>query len=344
VTATVSPAPPIDATAERGFDQFRRLGESSSGFLVFNREMEHFQASERDALIAYRRIGRRHLVQLCGPFAAAADQGPAIDEFLAFAAAEKRRVTAVQLRVDDARAYARRGFSVNQLGSSFSIELDRFTLRGKAFVKVRNKVSRARRAGVVVTELRDEGEAPALAEIDKEWLRQKGRLVHELAFLVGQRGGRGAPFRRVFLASCEGRPLAYLTYAPVYGSERPGWLYDLTRRRADTPPGTIELLFTTALEKVRGEGAKWLHLGLTPLVGLDTEVTPDLADARNPTIARVFRALRARGSAVYPAATQEAFKLKWGPTVIEPEFVAFQRGPSLGAFVGLLRLTKSIPW
>jgi lysylphosphatidylglycerol synthetase-like protein (DUF2156 family) len=330
------------AGPQRSLDVLRRHGEHSSGFLALNREMEHLHPAGCDALVAYRRVGRRQLVQLCGPFAAAADHERALDELLALAARERRRVSAVQLRGADIDDYAARGFSVNQLGSSFSIELSQFALRGTAFMKVRNKISRARRAGVTISELRDEDEMPALAQIDREWLRSKGRLVHELAFLVGQRGGPGAPLRRIFLASLAERPLAYVTYVPVFGSERPGWLYDLTRRRADTPPGTIELLFSTALERVRDEGARWLHLGLTPFVGLDD--ARELADARSPAIASVLRQLRARGSVVYPAATQEAFKRKWAPSVVEPEYVAFQGGPSVGAFVGLLRLTKSIPW
>jgi hypothetical protein len=52
--------------------------------------------------------------------------------------------------------------------------------------------------------------------------------------------------------------------------------------------------------------------------------------------------LAAKGQAVYPAAAQESFKLKWRPQLIEPEYLAFQGGVSPGAVWRLMRLTKSV--
>ena len=248
----------------------------------------------------------------------------------------------MQLRRCDVDAYAERGLSVNQFGCAYSIGLRQFTLKGTRFMKVRNKISRARRLGVTVSEASDGGEDSELSAIDREWLRGKGRHVNELSFLVGERGGRGAPLRRVFVAHLDEQPLAYVTYSPVLGSERPGWLYDLTRRRPSVPPGTIELIFVTALEELRERGAEWLHLGLTPFVGLDEEF--ELPAARSALITYLGRQLAEHGEFVYPARSQEAFKLKWAPSAIEPEYIAFQGGPSMRATLGLLRLTKVIPW
>ena len=50
----------------------------------------------------------------------------------------------------------------------------------------------------------------------------------------------------------------------------------------------------------------------------------------------------AKGRAVYPAVTQESFKLKWRPQHIEPEYLAFQRGVTPGAVWRLMRLTKAV--
>src|SRR4051812_38660729 len=94
-----------------------------------------------------------------------------------------------------------------------------------------------------------------------------------------RQGGRGAPRcpprrqprRRVFLGSIDGKAIGYISYAPVWGS-RPGWLHDLSRRRADVPPGVMEAINSTAMETFRGEGAAWLHFGFTPFVGLDRTV------------------------------------------------------------------------
>src|SRR5436305_6686945 len=117
--------------------------------------------------------------------------------------------------------YAQHGFTVNQLGASYSIDLTRFGLRGTRFMRVRNKVKRARRAGVSVREwdLGEQREAAgrhSLDEIDRTWLRGKGSLARELAFMVGERDGPAASRRRLFVASDAGRALAYVTYSPCF--------------------------------------------------------------------------------------------------------------------------------
>lgn len=322
----------------------RRHAEHTSVFLTFNRETLHYRAPGIDGLIAYRPAGRRHLIQLCGPIAAAADRDALVRSFLGWAREQRRVVMAIQLMRADAEQYVRMGFVTNQVGSSYSIDLDRFSLRGTKFFRLRNKISRATRLGVTVDELTPadlqrpdiQGE---LAGIDADWLRAKGRHVKELTFLVGERDGRGAPYRRVFLARHEGRALAYVTYSPVFGAKA-GWLYDLTRRHPNSPPGTVELIFSTVVEKLRHEQCHWLHLGLTPFVGLGDE--HELAYGSSPLVRKLVRALSEHGHAIYPASAQLAFKAKWGPRVIEPEYVAFQQSASLPGVWHLMRLTRAI--
>ena len=47
----------------------------------------------------------------------------------------------------------------------------------------------------------------------------------------------------------------------------------------------------------------------------------------------LVRQLAARGAAVYPAATQLAYKEKWAPHAVIPEYVAFQGRASLYGFL-----------
>lgn len=338
---TASSPPPVpDLVARSAIEILQRHGDHSSMALALNQGVDHFLAPGEAGMVAYRRIGKT-MVQICGPFCPPEQRERTLESFLGFARDQGCSVVAVQLRRCDVDAYAERGFSVNQFGCSYSIDLRQFTLKGTRFMKVRNKISRARRLGVTVSEASDGGEDPELSGIDSEWLRGKGRHVNELSFLVGERGGSGAPLRRIFVARLDEQPLAYVTYSPVLGSERPGWLYDLTRRRPSVPPGTIELIFVTALEELRERGAEWLHLGLTPFVGLAEEFE---LPARSALITYLGRQLAEHGEFVYPARSQETFKLKWAPSVIEPEYIAFQGGPSMRATLGLLRLTKVIPW
>ncbi|MBS1871198.1 MAG: DUF2156 domain-containing protein [Actinobacteria bacterium] len=325
------------------FDCLRRVGQHSSGFLTLNEGTSRYVDPRLAGFIAYRPAGRRHAIQLCGPVAPARDRQALLRSFLRWAASEERRVTAVQLTRGDAILYAEHGFTVNQLGASYSIDLRCFTLSGTRFMRLRNKVKRARRSGVTVREWGWDEQRGArgshqLAEIDRAWLRGKGALAKELVFMVGERNGPNARERRLFVGADGAGPLAYATYSPCFG-DRPGWLYDLTRRRPDAPAGAIELLFLTALERFVDEGCGWLHLGFTPMAQLDARHE---LPSSSRTVTAVLRLVARHGELIYPARSQEHFKLKWAPHAIEPEYIAFAPRVSVGALWHLLRVTRAI--
>jgi lysylphosphatidylglycerol synthetase-like protein (DUF2156 family) len=320
----------------------QRHADHPSAFYALNRGVRHFRLPGVDGLIAHRPAGRRHVVQLTGAVAPPADADRLLDAFLARARAERRRVVAVQLLAADVDRYARRGFRVEQFGADFSVSLPGWSPRGGRFVKLRNKVSRARRAGVTVREVgRDPAPelAGALADLEERWLRSKGPHARRLEFLVGERGGPAGAARRLFVAEAGGEVVGDLSLAPVYGRHA-GWLHDVPRRRPDAPPGVSELLTLTALEQVRAEGAGWLHLGLTPFTGLaDEHRVPAVG---SPLARRTVRLLAEHGAWLYPAADQAAYKAKWAPDLTQPEYVAFQGAVTPAAVWALARLTNAV--
>jgi lysylphosphatidylglycerol synthetase-like protein (DUF2156 family) len=321
-----------------------RHAENPSAFLALNAHTKRFTVPGVEGLIAYREAGTHHLVQLGGVFADDAAADLLLEAFLAYARAARRRVVAVQLMPGDTARYAAHGFRVEQLGASYAVELEPFSTAGKHFVQLRNKVSRARRAGVVVAEVGvDLPPSPELQRrldaVDAAWLRGKGAHVKELAFMVGERSGPAAALRRVFVARLGEEVVGYVSTSPVYG-QRAGWLHDLSRRSPQAPPGTTELLVLTAIGRFRDEGAGWLHFGLTPFTGLGDEHV--VAGAGSPVARRAVRALAAHGHHVYPAADQLAYKLKWRPNLVQPEYVAFSGRVTLPAVWALLRLTRAV--
>jgi lysylphosphatidylglycerol synthetase-like protein (DUF2156 family) len=315
-------------------DLIQSYGDNPSAFLALNSGNEYFTVPELAGGIVYRTAGR-YLVQFAGPFAPDDTYAQILHRFLDFAAEQRRRVVGVQLQQHDAVRYAEQGFTVNQLGSSYAVDLSRFTLRGSRFMRLRNKIARATRSGVVVSEQNLADSQHILAEIDREWLRSKGRHAKSLRFLVGEATGEA---RRLFMARIEGEPIGYITYSPVYGS-RPGWMHDLSRRRVDVPPGVMEAINSTAIEAFRHEQVPWLHFGFTPFVGLDPAVEVGTASR---LVSRIVRLLAEHGNAVYPAASQLAYKEKWNPHAVLPEYLAFQGRPSLGAVYRLLRVTNAL--
>jgi lysylphosphatidylglycerol synthetase-like protein (DUF2156 family) len=315
-------------------DTLAAHSDNPSSFLALNSGNEYFRDDRYDGACAYRTSGR-YVLQFGGPFTAPEHRARLLDAFVTHAG---RRLLAVQLQREDAELYAAHGFTVNQMGASYAVDLSRFTLRGSRFVRLRNKISRARRAGLEVTEIKDGDDLADLDRIDRNWLRDKGRHAKELRFLVGQRTGPLQRHRRLFVGRIDGETVGYINYSPVYGS-RPGWLHDLSRRRPDAPPGVMEALNATVMEQLGKDGAGWLHFGFTPFAGLDPD--HELPGA-SPLVGRFVRLLAAHGEAIYPAASQLEYKQKWAPHVVLPEYIAFLGRPRPGAIWQLLRATNAV--
>lgn len=313
-------------TSELVLGAVRRYGDHPSGFLALNQGNSYFTHhadfthNAEPGVIAYR-VSGKYLVQFGPPFAPAAAWPALLGEFTAFAAAQGREVIAVQLQRDDAAYYAGHGFTVNQIGASYAVDLGEYALGGTRFMRLRNKISRARRAGLTVAETSLADCQDAAAEIDKAWLAGKGEAARELEFLVGQLGGPVQQHRRLFLGMLDRKPVAYISYCPVYGS-RPGWLHDLSRRvpaNHGVPPGVVETINATAIAAFQAEGARWLHFGFTPFTSLAAELEMPGA---SPGYSWFMHWLWENGSFVYPAASQLAYKHKWAPSVVLPEYLA----------------------
>jgi lysylphosphatidylglycerol synthetase-like protein (DUF2156 family) len=315
----------------------QRHADNPSAFLALNKGNSYFTAPGLDGVVVYRPCGAR-LVQFGGPFAAQDSYRELLEAFTAFARSEGKRVVAIQLQAADAVRYADAGFSVNQVGASYVVDLGKFTLRGTAFMRLRNKISRALRSGLTVTEVNQADWHDRMLELDSKWLRSKGKHAKPLEFLVGECGGPAQRDRRLFVGHIGGELAGYISYSPVYGSQ-PGWLHDVSRRLPNGPPGILETINKTAIETFQAEGVPWLHFGFTPFTGLD----PGLEVS---TSSRWFRwlveQLARRGAAVYPARTQLAYKRKWAPHTVLPEYVAFSGRASLAGFLSVFKVSNAL--
>lgn len=315
--------------------------DDPSAMLALNQDTHAFRVPGRAGFLAYRRSGG-WLVQIGGAYAPPEDRPALLAAFRDFAHGTGRRVLAVQVQRRDAEELAALGYTVNQLGASYALRVADFTLRGKPFVRLRNKISRARRAGVEVeltgADRLSPVDAAALAAVDAEWLRAKGRFARPLQALVGEVHGPAVPVRRLALARLGGEVVGYLSLSPVHGI-RPGWLHDLSRRRADVPPGVMELLVSRCLEQCVEEGSAWWHFGFTPFTSL--EPRHELPGA-SPLVGRLVWLLADHGARVYPAASQVDYKRKWGDLQALPDYLAFDGRPSARGVYHLLRVTNLI--
>ncbi|MCK9878544.1 DUF2156 domain-containing protein [Frankia sp. Ag45/Mut15] len=306
--------------------------ENPSSFLAVGAGNDAFIVRGLDGVIVYRRTGR-HLVQFGGPFASSDAYDELLERFIAYVRAESLHLVGVQLQSYDADAYRRHNLTVNQIGASWAVDLADFSLRGTRFMQLRNKISRAFRNGLKVQEA-DAGRCEdSLRRIDGAWLSSKGEHARPLEFLVGEIGGPAQRHRRLFLGTIDGDAVGYVSYSPVYG-RRAGWMHDLSRRVPGGSPGLMEAINATAIDTFRAEGVQWLHFGFTPFTGLDEALDV-------PGHSRAFqwltRFLWEQGAALYPAQTQLAYKEKWAPQTVVPEYVAFDGQASLSGLAHIFR-------
>lgn len=315
----------------------QRHADNPSAFLALNGGNEYFRVEGVDGYVCYREHGKRW-IQFGGPFTDEANRARLQRDFLEQAHASRRKVVGVQLQRADAELLAELGLTVNQVGASYAVELAGHTLRGKKFVSLRNKISRALRAGLEIEEADPAAVADDLAQIDRQWLHEKGKHTKELAFLIGEIGGPWQPLRKLFVGRIAGEPIGYVSYAPVFGS-RPGWLHDLSRRLPTCPPGVMEAINAHVIEHVKELGAAWLHFGFTPFTTLDESYRLPTASR---AAAKIITLLAEHGDRVYPAKSQLEYKMKWNPTVVLPEYFAFDGGISPRSLWSVLRVTNIV--
>jgi lysylphosphatidylglycerol synthetase-like protein (DUF2156 family) len=306
--------------------------DNPSSFLAVSDGNSYFTVPGLPGVVVYRATGR-YLVQFGGPFAPAGAALPLLAAFGQYAAEQDRTVVVIQLQRGEAELYSRHGYTVNQVGASYAVDLDLFSLHGTRFMRLRNKISRAHRAGLVVTESTVDEWHDRMRALDGRWLASKGEGVPQLEFLVGQYGGAMQPHRRLFVGTIGDELVGYISYSPVYGS-RAGWMHDLSRRLPDNTPGLMEAINKTAMDTFRAEGVRWLHFGFTPFTALDAAAE---VPGHSPGFGAFMGLLWEHGEAVYPAKTQLAYKQKWAPDLVLPEYVAFQGQAGVAAFAHVFR-------
>lgn len=313
-----------------------------SGFLAMNSATQHFSLEGSEGFIAYRDDGK-FLFQMGGVISHDDKKETLLRAFVEFAKTERRKIACVQLRSEQISLYEKYGFTINQMGMSYSTDLSDFKTTGAIFAKMRNKIKRAVKLGIEIRELgKDEPNSEDVRrqvdEITDSWLESKGEKKL-LQFMVGELSEHTSGQRRMFLAYQNKKVIGFASYVPSYG-QFSGMMHDLSRRVDGAPPGVMELINITAINRFKEEGLRYINFGLTPFFGVNKE--HDSSATRSKFLSWLFGVLEKHGQKIYPAISQVQYKRKWQPMTETPEFVAFQNGFNFSCFIRLLKLTESI--
>jgi lysyl-tRNA synthetase class 2 len=187
--------------------------------------------------------------------------GRLLDQLRAFAEARGLKLGAVGAGERMRPLYEQLGLRMLYLGDEAIIDLERFSLEGRPIRKVRQSVTRLRKAGFAA-------EVLETSELDATTLAQAERVV--------ELGRLGAPERGFSMAMdslagdhCqdtlvllsrdgEGQIRGVLHFVPCYG--RQALSLSFMRRDPETPNGLTEFMVASATELLRDRGIRELSL------------------------------------------------------------------------------------
>jgi len=223
------------------------------------------------------------------------------------------------------------GFKGFCFGQDAIVNLNDFNLSGKKKWSIRSSVNYAKKHNMIVEEYkhishRSKDTEDEIKKISAEWIRMKKEP--ELNFAFGHVDFEKNKEVRYFISKHEGETTGFLTYYPIYGKNC--YYLDLTRRKNDSPRGTIDYLMVKSFEILKKEGVEKIYIGCSPLFfqKLDPKI-----NIRFTTV--FFRAYTPFFGFLYPAKSELFFKKKYA-TEWEPHYIFYYPRFSLRIFLSMI--------
>ncbi len=238
----------------------RAHGTDTLSFFKLRRDHYYFFSSDGEAFVGYR-IENGVLLLSGDPVGAPAAIPPLLNELRAFADARGLKLGAVGASERMRPLYEELGLRTLYLGDEAIIDLDRFSLEGRPIRKIRQSVTRLRKAGYEA-ELHEFGELAETTVAEIERVLERGRQgAPERGFSMTMdsiTGGHREETLAVLARDAEGAIRGVLHFVPVYG--RAAVSLSFMRRDPDTPNGLTEFLVASAAELLRDRGVRELSL------------------------------------------------------------------------------------
>ncbi|MGV8963274.1 MAG: phosphatidylglycerol lysyltransferase domain-containing protein [Candidatus Saccharimonadaceae bacterium] len=191
-----------------------------------------------------------------------------IKEFESFALSNNRNV--IYYRVPDTfrNIYESMGKKLFLLGEDASVNLKSFTLEGLDAKPLRNAINKMIKSGFIFKmnqAPQSDGFLQQLAFVSNDWLRKSERK--EFCFSQGTFNTIELKQQTVLtVENEEGKIVAFLNVIPSIKGELN---FDLMRKTADAPNGTMDFLFISMMQHYKDKGYNSLNLGMVPFSGID---------------------------------------------------------------------------
>ena len=225
-----------------------------------------------------------------------------------------------------------RGFHSIPIGVEALINLDTFTLEGKAMQDLRATKNKAEKENWIIREFLS-SDWEKVRNLDKKWLKIHGNK--ENSFAMGKSSLKYlSETRTMLLLDSDNNLLAYLNNIELPGNNSRA--VDLMRRDPEvTRKGVMELLFLNEIMQAKAEGKKYYDLGFSPLAEMDKS----LAD--NKIAFSLLTLVYEKQKRYYDFQGLHHFKSKFRP-IWKPSFLVYPSQVMLPkVLLALLNLNKA---
>ena len=237
-------------------------GSDSLSFFALRRDKSYLFSPSRKAFLAYRVVAGTALVS-GDPVGEEAEIGGLLAELRRIARAHGWRLAVVGASGEHLDSYRALGLKPIPIGEEAVLRPQEFSLEGRPIRKVRQSVSRLRKAGysfrVVAAGEVTPGLEAQLEQVSATWRRGEPERGFSMAI-----DDLHVPGTVLALAEDDaGRVGGFLHLAPSPAGG--GWSLSAMRRRLDAPNGLTEFLVVETLAWARAQGASELSLNFCAL-------------------------------------------------------------------------------
>jgi lysyl-tRNA synthetase, class II len=269
----VPAALPGPTTRSAAAELVRAHGSDTLSFFKLRTDKHYFFSADRSAFVGYR-VENGVLLLSGDPVGPEPALAGLLSQLSGFAETRGLKLGVVGASERLCPLYEQFGLRTIYLGDEAIIELEQFSLEGRAIRKVRQSVSRLQKAGFSA-ELHEVAELDPATADEAEVVLERGRDgAPERGFSMAMDAIQGAHDEDtlVVLARDESDPArpirGVLHFVPCYG--RPAMSLSFMRRDPGTPNGLTEFMVVKAVELLRERGlseislnfaafAKWIH-------------------------------------------------------------------------------------
>ncbi len=237
--------------------------------LLFNSNYKWF-VYENSAIVFFKY--NNTLISVGGILSSLKNKTVILDKFLEFCKKNDLSYIFIHFDSTDAAIFNSRGLLVNQIGSSYIIDCADYSMAGKPFQQLRNKINKAKKKNVAITKIQtDEELQNIMSQIDfinSCWIKNKGDKplknvvgnVNDIKLVGG--------LSNIYVAiDSNDKIIAYVVYSRNFG-KYDGWFYNLSRNLDDIPNGTMQAINSFAMKDLAP--FKYLSFGYTPLTDINS--------------------------------------------------------------------------